>query len=234
MKKTEVLLALQESYRTKHQNMKNNIFYGLLITAGSFILMHAEEYTVRAVWEMSIHSDTAKIKKKFNEKDIESNEYLKDRLKSIRSNFKRINSIKKWTTVQKRDIEGESAEGGEAVFYEQKGKLEKITARLYGEMGQVFTEYYLLNGKLSFVFEKNYHYNRPLYYNEKAMKENNDTEAFDFKKSEITESRNYFEKGNLIYIINNEGRGASFSGESISEEQKRISELYEKLLNLRG
>lgn len=213
--------------------MKNSIFYGLLITAGSFSLMHAEEYTERAVWKMSIHSDTAKIKEAFNENDIERNEYLKDRLKPIRSNFKRINSIKKWTTIQKRDIEGESAEGGEALFYEQKGKLEKITARLYGEMGQLFIEYYLLDGKLSFVFEKNYHYNRPLYYNEKAMKENNDTEVFDFKKSKITESRNYFEKGNLIYIINTESRGTSFSSEYISEEQKRISELYEKLLKLR-
>jgi len=214
--------------------MKHSIFYGLLITAGSISLMHAEKYTERTVWETSIHSDTAKIKKNFDENDIESNEYLKDRLKPIRSNFKRINSIKKWTTVQKRDIEGESAEGGEAVFYEQKGKLEKIMARLYGEMGQLFIEYYLLDGKLSFVFEKNYHYNRPLYYNEKAMKENNDTEAFDFKKSKITEARNYFEKGNLIYIINTESRGASFSSEYISEEQKRISELYEKLLKLRG
>lgn len=210
--------------------MKNSIFYGLLITAGSINLISAG----RKFPETFIHSDTVKIKETFNKNDTEDNGSLENRLKPIRSNFKRINSIKKWTIIEKRDVEGESAEGGEAVFYEQKGKLEKITARLYGEMGQVFIEYYLLDGKLSFVFEKNYHYNRPLYYNEKAMKENNDTEAFDFKKSKITENRNYFEKGNLIHIINTEGRGISFSSEYISEEQKRISELYEKLLKLRG
>ncbi|KPE53237.1 hypothetical protein AOB46_03530 [Chryseobacterium indologenes] len=200
------------------------------MTAGSINLISAG----RKFPETFVHSDTVKIKETFNKNDTEDNASLENRLKPIRSNFKRINSIKKWTIIEKRDVEGESAEGGEAVFYEQKGKLEKITARLYGEMGQIFIEYYLLDGKLSFVFEKNYHYNRPLYYNEKAMKENNDTEAFDFKKSKITENRNYFEKGNLIHIINTEGRGISFSSEYISEEQKRISELYEKLLKLRG
>ncbi|MDR2235666.1 MAG: hypothetical protein LBE92_06050 [Chryseobacterium sp.] len=215
--------------------MKNTIFYGLLITIGTVSMMQAGEYTGRKLPEASSHSDTVKIKETFNENDPETgNESVKDRLKPIRTNFKRINSIRTWTTVKKRDIEGESAEGGEAVFYEQKGKLEKITARLYGEMGQLLTEYYLLNGKLSFVFEKHYEYNRPLYYNEKVMKENNDTEAFDFNQSKITEDRYYFENGKLIHIINSEDCGAPFSRDYISEEQKRISEEYGRLLKLKN
>ncbi len=39
-----------------------------------------------------------------------------------------------------------------------------------------------------------------MFYDTKAMKENNDSEAFDFKKSEITETRNYFEKG-IFFIL---------------------------------
>ena len=68
-----------------------------------------------------IKKDTAKIKAAFCEDDIAANEYLKDRLKPIRTNFKRINSITQWTSVLKKDIEGESAEGGEATFF-FKGK----------------------------------------------------------------------------------------------------------------
>lgn len=176
--------------------------------------------------------DTAKIKAASHEDDITANEYLKDRLKPIQTNFKRINSITKWSTIRKKDIEGESAEGGEATFYLKNNRLEKILARHYGEMGQILIEYYLLNGQLSFVFEKDYQYNRPLFYDVKVMKENNDTKAFDFKKSEITETRNYFEKGNLIHIVNSQDCGAPFSGDYMAEEEKRMTEDFRRLQKL--
>lgn len=124
----------------------------------------------------------------------------------------------------------ESAEGGEAKYYYQKNKLEKIITRIFGESGQTLTEYYLLNGQLSFVYEKDYKYNRPLYYDTKAMKENNDTEAFDFDKSEITENRSYFVNGKLIHILSSEDCGAPFSSDYIAEEQKSILSEYSKLL----
>ncbi|MCT2560897.1 hypothetical protein [Chryseobacterium herbae] len=214
--------------------MKTSFFYTLLILVTSISLSRAETYKKVAEISHLIKSDTIKIKESFNENDIPVNEFLTDRLKPIRSNFKRINSITKWSSIKKKDIEGESAEGGEAVFYEQKGRLEKITERLFGETGQMLTEYYLLNGKLSFVFEKIYKYNRPLYYDVKAMKENNDTEAFDFEKSEIEENRGYFEKGKLIHVSNSLDCGAPFSGDYIAEEEKRFSESFQELLKLRN
>mgnify|MGYP000467570392 FL=1 len=85
---------------------------------------------------------------------------------------------------------------------------------------------------MSFVYEKNYKYNRPLFYDVKAMKENNDTEAFDFDKSEITENRSYFVNGKLIHILNSEDCGAPFSSDYIAEEQKSILGEYSKLLKL--
>ncbi|HCA06991.1 hypothetical protein [Chryseobacterium sp.] len=214
--------------------MKNSFFYTLLIVLASVSLSRAKASKTVTDEPCSIKIDTVKIKESFKEDDASVNEFLTDRLKLIRKNFKRINSITKWSSIKKKDIEGESAEGGEAVFYEQKGRLEKVTARLYGEMGQVLTEYYLLNGKLSFVFEKIYTYNRPMFYDTKAMKENNDTEAFDFEKSEIEENRNYFEKGKLLHSINSLDCGAPFSSDYIAEEQKRFSESFQKLLKLRN
>lgn len=179
-----------------------------------------------------IKKDTVKIKAASHEDDIAANEYLKDRLKPIQANFKRINSITKWTSIRKKSIEGESAEGGEATFFFKNNRLEKILARHYGEMGQRLIEYYLLNGQLSFVFQKDYQYNRPIFYDVKAMKENNDTETFDFKKSEIMETRNYFEKGNLIHVVDSQDCGAPFSGEYMAEEEKSMREDLKRLLKL--
>ncbi|SIT09775.1 hypothetical protein SAMN05421786_105166 [Chryseobacterium ureilyticum] len=205
--------------------MKNKYLQGIFIL---FITINS----VYAGNTFIPQNDTVRIKESRNEEDIEPNEYLKDRLKPIQANFKRINSITKWTSIKKKSIEGESTEGGEATYYYKNKRLEKIMARHYGETGQVLIEYYLLNGNLSFVFEKDYKYNRPLFYDKKTMKENNDTEAFDFEKSVITETRNYFEKGSLIHIVNSQDCGAPFSGQYMEEEDKSMKDDFRRLLKL--
>ena len=177
----------------------------------------------------SLHQDTFQLKETFNEEDIPVNEYLTDRLKPIRTNFKRINSITNWTSVDTEELSG-STEGGEAKYYFQKAQLEKIVARHYGETIQLQKEYYLLKGQLSFVFERRHKYNRPLYYDSTAMKENNDTEAFDFDKSEVIEDRSYFENGKLLHQINNQDSGSPFAYTYLLEEQKRIKAEFDRLI----
>ncbi|WP_445456431.1 hypothetical protein [Flavobacterium sp. HNIBRBA15423] len=176
-----------------------------------------------------VRTDTVGLKETFNEEDLPVNEFLTIRLKPIRANFKRINSITNWTSIDTKEL-SESTEGGEAKFYYQKGQLKKIVTRHYGETFQLLTEYYLLNGQLSFVFEKRHKYNRPLYYDTTAMKENNDTEAFNIDKSEIIEDRSYFENGKLLHQINNQDCGSPFADEYLLEEQKRIITYFDKLI----
>jgi len=177
----------------------------------------------------SLQRDIFEMKETFNQEDIPVNKYLTDKLKPIRANFKRINSITNWTSIDTEEL-SESTEGGEAKYYYQNGQLEKIVARHYGEAFQLLTEYYLLNGQLSFVFEKRYKYNRPLYYDTKAMKDNNDTEAFNFDKSEIIEGRSYFEYGKLLHQINNQDNGSPFADDYLLEEQRRIKADFDKLI----
>ncbi|HMR81509.1 MAG TPA: hypothetical protein PKE30_00145 [Niabella sp.] len=177
----------------------------------------------------TVTTDTVELKETFNEEDLPVNDFLTDRLKPIRENFKRINSITNWTSIDTEEL-SESTEGGEAKFYYQNRQLEKIVARHYGETFQLLTEYYLLNGQLSFVFEKRHKYNRPLYYDTTAIKEINDTEAFDFDKSEIVEDRSYFESGKLLHQINNQDCGSPFAGDYLLEEQKRIKTDLDKLI----
>ncbi|MBL7742033.1 MAG: hypothetical protein JNN00_01035 [Chitinophagaceae bacterium] len=180
----------------------------------------------------SLPRDTLKLKEASNEADLPVNEYLTEKLKPIRENFKRINSTTKWDSIETQEL-WETTEGGEAKFYYQNGQLEKIATRLFGETFQQFTEYYLLNGQLSFVFEKSYKYNRPMYYDSAAMKENNDTEAFDFGKAGIMEDRSYFANGQLLHRVNNQNRSSPFSEDYLLEEQKRIKNEFEKLISLK-
>jgi len=179
---------------------------------------------------VQIKADSVELIASFQETDSPANEYLFQELKPIRANFKRINSIEHWNHIKTLEL-WETTEGGEALLYECNGILEKIITRQYGETFQLLTEYYLLNGKPSFVLEKSYRYNRPMYYDSIAMKEMNDNETFDFEKSEILEDRSYFENGQLIHQINNQDCGAPFEESYLLAEQKRILADFKKLVS---
>ena len=178
-----------------------------------------------------LNNDTVALKETFNEDDVIVNEYLTKRLNPIRKNFKRINSITNWTATNKKDL-WESTEGGFATFYYSNEVLEKVVTKNFGETFQQLSEYYLLNGKLSFVFEKSYKYNRPIYYDSTAMKENKDTETFDFERSEVIEDRSYFENGKLIHQLNNQDCGSPFADDYLLEQQKQIKSDFDKLVKL--
>lgn len=166
-----------------------------------------------------------------NDEDIPVNDYLTATLAPIRANFKRINSVKEWSLEKSHDL-FESTEGGLARFYYHNGTLEKIIEQRFGETGQLLREYYLMEGELSFVFEKDMHYNRPIYWDEKHKKENNDTEVFDIEKSEVTEERSYFKNEKLIHQIVSEDCGSPFAEEYLREEEKRLLDTYNDLLKL--
>ncbi|THV61881.1 hypothetical protein [Chryseobacterium candidae] len=213
--------------------MKNRFLHGFFIIWISLSSAYAQKSGGQVpVFFTTKAQDTVKIGETLTEKDTTGSKSLKNRIKPIQANFKSINSVTKWTSVKKKDIEGESAEGGEATFYYTDKGLEKVIARHYGEMGQMLIEYYLMNGQLSFVFEKEYRYNRPLFYDTKAMKENNDMEAFDLKKSKVIMTRNYFENGNIIMITNTTGRGFNISADYPYEQEKNLTESFKKLLKL--
>jgi hypothetical protein len=182
-------------------------------------------------FEPSLKKDSIELKECTHQEDIIYNDYLKEDLTAIRENFKRINSIDKWESMNTKEL-WESSEGGQVNYYYSKQGLEKIVAHQFGETGQLLIEYYLLNGKLSFVFQKSYRYNRPLFYDSASMKMNDDDQVFDFELSEIIEDRSYFLNGKLVHQINSQDCGAPFSDEYLQEEQKRLKKEFEKLMTL--
>lgn len=149
----------------------------------------------------------------------------------IRTNFRRINTIGRWSSVVTRDLE-EPGEGGEATFYYADKRLEKVVARHFGEMGQRQVDYYLLNGQLSFVLEKAYRYNRPMYYDSTAMQQAHDTEAFAFDSSAVAERRSYFAQNRLVHQIPRSGPDAPVT-QSLQQEQERINAEFQAALSSR-
>lgn len=173
--------------------------------------------------------NTLKNNSKLQISEFKGGDYETFRLKVIRENYRRINSIANWSEIKKEKL-FETTEGGEASYYYQKGNLDKITTQNYGETFQLITEYYLLEGQLCFVYEKLFQYNRPMYYDIAAMKENNDTESFDLEKSKVTESRSYFENGQLFLQTSGAKVASSTKKDSLKNEQQRILSDFKMLI----
>jgi hypothetical protein len=143
---------------------------------------------------------------------------LYPQIKSIRLQCRKIDIKKVWKEVASFDLlDGDS---GTVLYYSKIG-LEKLVHTNFGETRKLITEYYLLDGQLSFVFEKFIIYN----FNP-AMKE------YDPKKSDIDETRDYFEKGNLFHKINNKDCRSLFASDYIVAEDKRIKEEFQRVIDL--
>lgn len=204
-------------------SMRRNLFF--LVLSIVFLIRCADNE------EMRIQTDHATPEKQLKQSSSDEGEFsdkeLNQAIPEIRENVKRINTISHWTRIDYKDV-WETTEGGEAHFYYHGNQLEKISIRQFGEMFQQSGEYYLKNGHLSFVFERVLRYNRPIYYDSSAMKENGDTVVFDIEKSVIEEKRSYFKKEKLIHQTK-EQNGISSDRES---EQKRIVSDFDLLKRL--
>jgi len=73
-----------------------------------------------------------------------------------------------------------------------------------------------------------------MYYDINAMKENNDTAAFDMDKSKITESQSYFVKGKL-FRRSISGKSTSHNvKDSLGEEKETILGDFQRLIKKSG
>ena len=161
------------------------------------------------------------------------NDLHPEALNTIQDNVHRINEKTDWTRIEIIAVE-ESTEGGEVAQYWSGDYVEKVVVRHFGETYQVITEFFALNGKLSFVFEKTFRYNRPFYYDSTAMAENNDTEYFDFEKSEIREIRSYVVEGVLVEHLDSNNPDAEFSTELLSDKATELKSDWNRYNGLAG
>ncbi|MGQ0827714.1 MAG: hypothetical protein ACT4ON_04905 [Bacteroidota bacterium] len=141
-----------------------------------------------------------------NEEDLPINGYLTEELKPIRANYKKLNSISEWTSVDKRKLVM-APENGVAEYYYIDRSLQKIIAR-YPNAKEI-SEFYLINGQLSLAILKS------------ILTESN--------YDELITDKNYFKNSRLLHKIHSQDCGAPFAEDYIKEEQKRILGIYNKL-----
>lgn len=141
-----------------------------------------------------------------------------------------MNTNDNWSAIETIEL-WNSTEGGEAKYYIQNDSLKKIVAQYYGETFRKTEEYFIQNNVVVCILETEYEYNRPITWDSTTMQENHDDQTFDFEKSDISITKNYFLNGDLIRQISNQDCNAPFSKEYLEIEQKRLIANFTNLAN---
>ena len=150
---------------------------------------------------------------------------IEGKIAQIRKEFASTNAMKNYVIKEVEDPE-QSTDGGVVKYFSQNGIVKKIVVEHFGESWNSFTEYYIKNGKVYFIYDRTQKYNVPYYINANWYKENNLKvgEVFNSKKSKITEKRYYFDENEKLirYISGNK---------IINENIQKLNEIEKNALN---
>jgi hypothetical protein len=128
---------------------------------------------------------------------------LEEKIKSIRAKHAEIEKPLKDCRQVKRDLPGESTEGGELTGYFDESNLRKLSAKFFGETGKALEEYYFAENQLIFVLRVESHYTKPM----SGVTKNK------------TEQRFYFADGKLIRWLNPDNKDVT--GDAAAAERQR-------------
>ena len=150
---------------------------------------------------------------------------------NIRKNYQKISSTKKWTRVDSIELE-QSTDGGVLFLFYQGDTLKMMKEYNYGEHGKGLTEYYVLNNQLILVYDKEYSYNRPYYWDSTKMRENKNNQVYDPKKTKVDINRFYFNKGKMIEWIDQKSITHATRDDTFAQNEKSNEEHFKYLLSL--
>lgn len=136
-------------------------------------------------------------------------------VQSIRRQYAAINKRAGRYKKVRKELSGFSLEGGELVAYLDGPAVVKIVANHYGEGGRTREEYYYSNGKLIFVLQKEFRYNRPL----------------SGKVVRTRENRLYFENDRLIRWLGEDGKAVASGSTEYQEKQDEFLETSRKFVD---
>jgi hypothetical protein len=127
---------------------------------------------------------------------------VEEKVKTIRAHYSEIEGSLKNCKQVKRDLPGESAEGGELIAFFKDSNLVKLSARFLGETGKALEEYYFSANHLIFVLRVESHYTKPMSGVVKSK----------------TEERFYFADGSLIRWLDAKNKDVTASAEKARRE----------------
>ena len=124
---------------------------------------------------------------------------------AIRQRYATINeNLARYTTVRK-ELAGFSTEGGDLTAYFEGTAIRKIATRHQGETGRSFEEYYYLDDGFMFVYRKEDTYSEPM----------------SGKVVQTREARFYFEDGELVRWLDENGKRVPRKDSKWAEQQEQ-------------
>lgn len=132
---------------------------------------------------------------------------VEEQVKSIRAKYAQIEKGLKEARQVKRDLPGESAEGGELRAWFRDRSVAKLSATFFGETGKATEEYYFWDSELIFVFRVESRYTKPLSGVVKSK----------------TEERLYFAGGKLIRWLGPDKKPHTMAGDAEKRGQELLA-----------
>ena len=133
---------------------------------------------------------------------------VEEKIKAIRTKYAQIEKALKDCRQVKRDLPGESAEGGELTAWFRDRSVTKLSALFYGESGKALEEYYFWDSELIFVFRVESHYTQPMSGVVKTK----------------TEDRFYFADGKLIRWLDADKKPRALDAETEKRGRELLTE----------
>jgi serine/threonine-protein kinase len=126
----------------------------------------------------------------------------KDAISAIRQRYAAINKNPTKFKIVKKELSGFSTEGGELTAYFDGAAIVKIAVVNNGETNSFFEEFYYSKEKLIFVYRKQEIYDKPM-----------------SKLVKTKENRFYFNDGELIRWVNENGKQVATSNSEYPERR---------------
>jgi hypothetical protein len=158
--------------------------------------------------------------------------YAEDSLVSIRKEYQLIQQALPTLKTETVELEDYALEGADAKAYrDKKGNLRVIKADLFHESGKEFKEFYYKDGMLIFALYITHRYNQHTGITPEIAKQEGYEEAFDPKKTLITEDRYYFSNSKMIRWIDENHKEVKLDSKEFKDSEQDVMETSTDLLS---
>lgn len=153
-------------------------------------------------------------------------------INSIRKEYQLIQQGLSKFKTETVELEDYALEGADAKAYRDKtDDIRLIKAELFHESGKEFKNFYYRNGKLIFAFYITHRYNQHTGITPEIAKREGIEEAFDPKKTLITEDRYYFFNNKMIRWIDENKKEVNVNSTEFKNGEENVMEASIDLLS---
>lgn len=144
---------------------------------------------------------------------------------AIRKEYQRIQQALPAFKTETVELEDYALEGADAKAYRDKtGNIRLIKAGLFHESGKEYKNFYYHNGVLIFALYITHRYNQHTGITPEIAKKEGIEEAFDPKKTLITEDRYYFSNNRMVRWIDENKKEVNLNSKEFKDNEQDVIE----------